>query len=197
MAKLQNIKAIKQMLDGTHRMQSRTTVGYEGEQKQTTKEVGETWTDVNGKEWIQKDGFKISVNKFLDQMASTRMPSMCPKCNKEMTHRLDKKFWGIEGHCFDCQVTFEHNLRIDGKYEEYEKRKILNNALAWLKDAEQEAHEIIDSFRNPATYANSDGTYEKWHHNVTPEEIANKIEKEFAEFKVNFIQKLENDLNIS
>jgi hypothetical protein len=28
-------------------------------------------------------------------------------------------------------------------------------------------------------------------------EVADKIEKEFAEFKVNFIQKLENDLNIS
>jgi hypothetical protein len=79
MAKLQNIKAIKQMLDGTHRMQSKTTVGYEGDKNTSTKEVGETWIDANGKEWIQKDGFKISVNKFLDQMASTRMPSMCPK----------------------------------------------------------------------------------------------------------------------
>jgi len=196
MAKLQNIKAIKQMLDGTHKSQSKTVVGYQGESS-TKHAIGETWIDANGKEWEQRDGYKVSVNKFLDSIAETRMPSCCPKCNKEMKHRFDKKFWYLEKHCFDCQVQYEHELRIEGKYEEYEKRRLLANALAWLKDAEKEAQEIIDGFRNPATYANSDGTYEKWHHNVTPEEIADRIEKEFAEFKVNFIQKLENDLNIS
>jgi hypothetical protein len=65
MAKLQNIKAIKQMLDGTHRMQSRTTIGYEGDKNTSTKEVGETWVDANGKEWIQKDGFNSVVSGAL------------------------------------------------------------------------------------------------------------------------------------
>jgi hypothetical protein len=114
-----------------------------------------------------------------------------------MNHRFDKKFWNLEKHCFECQVAYEHELRINGKYEEYETKKVLANALAWLRDAEKEAQEIIDSFRNPITYANVDGTYEKWNHSITPEEIADKIEKEFKEFKENFIQKLEDDLNIS
>ena len=196
MAKLQNIKAIKQMLDGSHRTQSKTTVGYQKEADKP-REIGERWIDENGKEWEQKDGYKISVNKFLDTVAEMRMPSNCPKCNKEMSHRFDKKFWNLEGHCFDCQIEFEHNLRIDGKYEEYEKNRMLQNALAWLRDAEKEAKEIIDSFRNPMTFANSDGTTEKWNHDISPEEVADKIEKEFAEFKVNFIQKLQNDLNIT
>jgi ribosomal protein L37AE/L43A len=196
MAKLQNIKAIKQMLDGSHRTQNKTVVGYEGEVEKK-REIGERWIDDNGKEWEQRKGFKISVNKFLDEIAEMRMPSNCPKCNKEMNHRFDKKFWNLEKHCFDCQVAYEHDLRIDGKYEEYEKRRILANALAWLKDAEKEAQEIIDGFRNPATFANSDGTVEKWQHNISPEEVADKIEKEFEEFKTNFIQKLEDDLNLS
>lgn len=196
MAKLQNIKAIKQMLDGSHRTQSKTTVGYQKE-ADVPREVGERWIDANGKEWEQKEGYKISVNKFLDSIAEMRMPSNCPKCGKEMNHRFDKKFWNLEKHCFECQVSYEHELRIEGKYEEYEKKRMLENALAWLRDAEKEAQEIIEGFRNPATFANSDGTYEKWQHNVSPEEVADKIEKEFAEFKVNFIQKLQDDLNIS
>lgn len=196
MAKLQNIKAIKQMLDGSHRSQSKTTVGYQGE-KQKPKEIGDTWIDANGKEWEQKDGYKVSVNKLLESVAEFRMPSNCPKCNKAMNHRFDKKFWNLEKHCFECQVTYEHELRIDGTYEEYEKKRVLANALAWLKDAEKEAQDIIDSFRNPITYANVDGTYEKWNHSITPDEIADKIEKEFKDFKENFIQKLETDLNIT
>ena len=197
MAKLQNIKAIKQMLDGSHRTQNKTVISLHQVEKDKLREVGETWIDANGKEWEQRDGYKVSVNKFIDSIAEMRMPSNCPKCKKEMNHRFDKKFWNLEKHCFECQVSYEHELRIDGKYEEYDKRRKVANALAWLRDAEKEAQEIIEGFRNPATYANADGTYEKWQHNISPEEIADKIEKEFAEFKENFIQKLEDDLNLT
>ena len=31
------------------------------------------------------------------------------------------------GHCFDCQVKIQNKLRVEGKWEEYEKKKILEN----------------------------------------------------------------------
>lgn len=55
--------------------------------------------------------------------------------------------------------------------------------------------ELIEAFRNPIAFANSDGTVEKWSEGQDPEEIAEKIEEEFRKFKEDFLFKLstEND----
>lgn len=197
--KLRNIDAIKKMLDGSHRTQTKTSIGYQKNDAIIKREIGEVWIDENGDEWIQEKGFKIKKGK-LDEIRSLiesrKMPSKCPKCDQPMNKRLDKKFWVLEKHCFDCQVAFEHNLRIEGKYEAYEKNKVLQNAEAWLKDAEQEAKILADAFRNPLTYANADGTLETWQGDKTPEEMADIIELEFLNFKENFINKLKQDLNL-
>ena len=198
MGKLNNIKAIRQMLDGQHRTQSRTSVGYQKNSDVQHHKVGDVWTDANGDEWIQHDGFKIKTGKLKeirDLLESKKMPANCPKCNEPMVKRLDKKFWVLEKHCFDCQVAFEHNLRIEGKYESYEKSKILKNAEAWLKDAEQEALEIVAAIRNPATYADVDGNIEEWTGGRSADELADKIEMDFKKFKEDFINKLKRDLD--
>jgi hypothetical protein len=194
MTKLRNIDAIKKMLDGTHRMQTRNTVAFSDVKKELQKrEVGETWIDDKGVEWEQRAGFKIQKGK-LDEIRSlinaNKMPSTCPKCNQPMTKALDQKFWKLEKHCFDCQIDMEHNLRIEGKFEEYERNRILRNAEDWLKDAEQEAIELAEAFRNPLTFANADGTTEEWSLGISRDEVAAKIEKDFTEFKENFINKL-------
>ena len=194
MTKLRNIDAIKKMLDGTHRMQTRNTVAFSDVKKETQKrEVGETWIDDKGVEWEQRAGFKIQKGK-LDEIRSlinaNKMPSTCPKCNQTMNKSLDAKFWKLEKHCFDCQIDMEHNLRIEGKFEEYERNRILRNAEDWLKDAEQEAVELAEAFRNPLTFANADGTTEEWSLGISRDEVAAKIEKDFTEFKENFINKL-------
>ena len=127
--KLRNIEAIKKMLDGTHRTQTATKVSLNIQKSDDVKrEVGEVWVDSDGIEWEQRAGFKIKKGK-MDEIrsliAASRMPSHCPKCKEPMDNpRLDEKFWKLEGHCFDCQVAFEHNLRIEGKYEAYEKERI-------------------------------------------------------------------------
>jgi pyridoxine 5'-phosphate synthase PdxJ len=51
-----------------------------------------------------------------------------------MKKRLDDKMYRLHNHCFDCQVKFENKLRIDGKYEEWEEKKVLNNQLSYIKD---------------------------------------------------------------
>lgn len=198
MAKLQNIKAIRQMLDGTHKTQTTNTVGFSVNKGSDIKrEVGAIWTDEHGVEWEQRAGFKIQKGKMddiRDMIAKTRMPSSCPKCSQAMTKRLDQKFWKLESHCFDCQVEMEHNLRCEGKYADYEKDRMLRNAESWLTDAEHEAKELAEAFRNPLTFANADGTIENWSGGLTGEEMAEKIEKEFVHFKENFINKLKQDL---
>lgn len=195
--KLQNIKAIRQMLDGVHKTQTKNTVTFSDVQltSDTVRNIGDTWTDENGIEWEQRSGFRIrkgKLNEIRDLiLAETQVPDTCPKCHNPMTKRLDKKFWKLEKHCFDCQINLEHELRLQGKYEAYERDRIRKNAEAWLRQAEQEAMEIINAFKNPVTFANADGTVEKWSGGLKPEEIADKIENEFRKFKEDFLTKLE------
>lgn len=195
--KLNNIKAIRQMLDGVHRTQTKTAVSFsETKKPEEERKVGDIWVDENGVEWEQRSGFRIQKGK-MDEVrsliAASRMPSVCPKCGQPMTKRLDVKFWKLEKHCFDCQIAYEHEMRIEGKFEQYEKDRIRRNAEAWLADAEQEAIEIIKAFRDPLTFANSDGTTENWAGGKTAEEIAEQIESEFLKFKKNFLDKLKEE----
>jgi ribosomal protein L37AE/L43A len=93
----------------------------------------------SGKE-PEKHGDKI--DRLSEVMKEARMPWFCPSCKKTMKKKLDNKFWRIMGHCFDCQVDMENKLRVRGKYEEYEKSKMLENKKAYLKDLKQS----IDDF---------------------------------------------------
>ena len=76
MAKLQNIKAVKEMLAGEHRIQRRTSVGYEGKKDTSTKNVGDIWEEVmpNGDviEWEQKQGYRIKRRKNLKILSQVR-----------------------------------------------------------------------------------------------------------------------------
>ena len=67
-------------------------------------------------------------------MQDVRMPHFCKKCDKIMKKRLDDKMWGLYGHCFDCQLQFEHKLRLEGKYDEWEKEKVKQNKISFLKE---------------------------------------------------------------
>jgi phosphomannomutase len=85
----------------------------------------------------------------------------------------------------------EHRLRLEGKWDEYENRKVKENALAWLAEAERDKNVVAEEL-SKVDFANSFGDSEKWNVPVTKEELLEKIEKEFEEFRKNFIAKLEN-----
>jgi hypothetical protein len=192
--KLRNIEAIRKMLDGTHRMQTKKSFGYE--KQNVTRNVGDVWTDENGVEWEQKEGYKINRGKFDELRAylqSLKMPSTCPKCSGEMKGKAHEKMWKLFKHCLNCQVEAEHKMKLEGTLDQFYKEFQLRNAEAWLKDAEQEAKEIVHAIRSKLAFANSDGTVEEWSGGIDADELADKIEKEFETFKENFINKLKDD----
>ena len=84
------------------------------------------------------------VSKMTELMQDVRMPFFCKECNKVMNKRLDDKMWRLYGHCFDCQIKIENKLRIEGKYEEWEKEKIKQNKIAFIKDQMQTIEEWKD-----------------------------------------------------
>ena len=97
-------RALKSILQGKP-VEKRAMVGYEGKK--------------------QESGDKVS--RLSEIMAEARMPWFCPSCKKIMKKNLDNKMWRLFGHCFECQVQEEHELRSKGLYKQYEERKILIN----------------------------------------------------------------------
>ena len=191
MAKLQNIKAVKEMIAGNHRTQTKNTVAFGEEKEFVKREVGDQWTDDEGNIWEQKKGYKIKLGKLSELRNEI---NTFPKCSKEVCtctnpNRNDLKMKSIHGMCFDCVIDMEHKLKIEGKYEDYEREKLLGNGKAWLKQAELEKEALKVAIK--ARYINEDGSIEEWD-GTTWEEMEEKIENEFRMFKENFIQKLEN-----
>jgi len=93
---------------------------------------------------LEREGERKKSAERFDSLKEFRMPWFCPRCNKTMKKKLDNKFWRIQGVCFDCIIDMENDLRINGKYESYEKRKMLENRLSWVKDMIQG----IEEWRN-------------------------------------------------
>tara|TARA_R110000737_G_scaffold49497_5_gene70337 strand:+ start:8348 stop:8929 length:582 start_codon:yes stop_codon:yes gene_type:complete len=191
MSKLNNIKAVKEMIAGNHRTQTKNTVSF-GEGKDFIKrEVGQQWLDDDGNTWEQKKGYKVKLGKLSELRADVQTFSNCSKetCTCLTPSRNDLKMKVIHDMCFNCVISMEHQLRIDGTYDEYEKNKILENSKAWLKQAELEKETIKLAMK--ARFVNEDGSLEDWD-GGSWEEIESKIDNEFQMFRENFINKLEN-----
>ena len=102
--------------------------GYSKEQERQNKVLGDLLSGREPEKRImvgyegqkEKQGDKESALSKI--MQEVRMPMFCPECKKVMKKKLDNKFWRLMGHCFDCQIKVENKLRVEGKYEEWEKK---------------------------------------------------------------------------
>lgn len=190
--KLRNVKAVKEMLAGTHKTQTRKSITFGEGVEYVKREVGEQWTDEEGNLWEQKKGYKVKLGKLSDLRNELKSFPNCPKetctCNKPS--QADKKMRAFHGMCLDCVIELEHKLKIEGKYEEYERTKILENAKAWLKQAEIEKEVLKAGLRTQ--YINEDGSFEDWSGGMSFEEFEAKLDSDFEKFKTEFIAKLEN-----
>ena len=163
-------KALGDLLSGKT-PEKRVMVGYEGKE--------------------QESGDQIS--RLSDIMKEARMPMFCPKCDVIMKKRLDNKFWGMFGHCFDCQVKIENKMRIAGTYDEWEKNKIKENKISFIKEQIQAIAEWKD-MKAPEFYNNVGVNEpmlekEKWDIDVK------KITKEAEEAIEKFTEELEKLVN--
>jgi len=203
--KLQNIKAVQQMIDGTHKFQTKKTVGFSDaeatKKRNEHHEIGDIWEDVdaNGNITIveQFDGFRTRKPKNSEVLSEVREElrsyAKCPKetCTCDPNYYLNQKMRAIYGMCFDCVIDMEHELKKTGKFEEYANKKIEANALAWLKKAEQDVDMLREAYTKASKLViNSEGETETWAAQMTPEEFEEKITKGFESYKIDFLNKL-------
>ena len=200
MSKLNNVKAVNQMIRGEHRTQTRKSKGYE--KKSIERLIGDSWFDDNGQKWIQKSGYKVKVGKLTD-IRKIIDNSVCPKCDKSAT-RWDKQFISSEGKCHDCIVKEETLMHCEGYvkneaiYENWEREKIKNNVNSFLKDAAKDVEMLKQQFTK-AEYVNSNGTVDKWVLPESVDSIEQGLDKQFDKFKEGLVEKLEKgdkDVNL-
>ena len=208
--KLQNVKAVQQMLDGTHKFQTNKTVGFSDAQDAAKSNehhlIGDVWeeTTTDGVTYVveQRDGFRIRKPKQSAVLQTVRDEiHTFPNCRKDTctcagTHPIDQKMRKIHGMCFDCTIEMEHELRIEGKYEEYERQKIRENALAWLKSAERDVELLKKSYTEATKLVtNADGETETYGARMTPEEFEETVQAQFDKFKEQFLENLNKETN--
>jgi len=188
--KLKNIKAVSEMILGEHKTQTKKVVSFD-ESKFVKRDVGATWTDDKGQLWEQKNGYKVKVGKFAKLRQELKS---FPNCNKEICtcvdpSQADLKMKAYHGMCLDCVVDMEHTMKLEGNYDEYERKKLLSNGESWLKQAEIEKEVLKAGVK--ARFINEDGSIEEWG-GQNEEEVMARIEEGFTNFKANFIEKLKN-----
>jgi len=152
--------------------EKRVMVGYEGKK--------------------QESGDKIS--RLSDIMKEARMPMFCPECDVIMKKRLDNKFWSMFGHCFNCQVKIENKMRIAGTYDEWEKNKIKENKISFIKEQIQAIGEWKD-MKAPEFFNNvgvNEPMLEKENWDIDVEKITKEAEEAIEKFTEE-LKKLENE----
>lgn len=153
--------------------------GYEAE-SDIKRKVGEIWTDKDGKEWEQKEGYRINLTKMDDVREFLNKLNNCSssECKTIKYSNADKKLIRKSGLCIDCLQKFESELRADGTYPFYEDYKISNNQLAYVIDLKAQFEEALKGVSQTLEFVNEDGTIQKWHYEVDIEKVKEDLQKD-------------------
>lgn len=153
--------------------------GYEGE-VETKKEVGEIWTDKEGKKWEQKEGYKISVSQLDDVRAYLEKLNTCSSedCNTIQYGQADKKLIRKTGLCSNCLAKMETKLRVDGSYPFYVDYKITRNQIAYVRDLKMRFEDALAGLSKTLEFVNEDGRIEKWNYDVDLDKVKEDLQKD-------------------
>ena len=108
----------------------------------------------------------------------------------------------VHNQSFDCQVKFESKLRAEGKYEQWEEKKVLNNQLSYVKDQIESIVDWKEEASKPFESMDSVGIKdielqkEKWTQNTQQvEKMAKEALEELNKLKEDVEEKL-NSLEV-
>ncbi len=136
----------------------KTTMGTGYTKAKEFHDEGDVWEE-DGRTWTIKNGVKQNITKLDKAKEGIVLPLFCPSCSKATKPHLDKKWFVMYGHCFDCQIDFEHKLRKEGKLQDFEKQVINDHLEGTINDFEIWFDELINEKDQFITEA---GDIEKW-----------------------------------
>jgi len=158
---------------------NQTHFGYEGSAKEK-KEIGERWVDKDGKEWEQKDGFKVAITQMDDVRQFLEKLNTCSieDCKTDKYSNADKKLIRKTGMCTLCLTKFEQGLKEDGTYPFYEDYKITRNKLAYVRELKDRYEEALSGVSKQIEFLNEDGTLQTWTWDVDIEKVKEDLQKD-------------------
>ena len=145
-----NLQKVQDMLDGNYK--TKIQVGQYAPTEETRK-VGDKWTDSEGYEWEQKDGFQV---KSAGSMPAVGMFNhQCKDCGKNCSPKTSKPWdrdcFKADGRCYYCQLDYEVELKTKPlRWFAYRRLKDLQNMKSIEKDMEQWIEQMAeDRKQNP------------------------------------------------
>jgi hypothetical protein len=176
--KRKDVERMRNLIKGKVGESSELQVGYTTK-KENHKE-GDIWEE-GGKKWTIKDGIKQTATKLDKAKKEAILPLFCPSCKSLMKKRNDTKMYNIHKMCFDCVIDMEGKLKIEGKYEEYERTMVSNNAEDYVNHLETYLIEALNTSNRQ--YISEKGEVERWKGGIDKEKLTKEIKESITEFK--------------
>ena len=175
-----DVQRMRNIIKKEYTAKTVTQVGYT--KKQVERKEGDVWEE-NDKKWTIKNGIKQTVTRFDELKKVLNLPLACPSCGKAMkSNTLNKKMWPIHNKCFNCVVSYETELKRQGKFEEYAKTLISGGVKQYIKDLEDA---LID-FNNEVDdqFVTEQGDTEIWKgKGIDKEKFTKEVQEHIQELK--------------
>ena len=135
-----NLRKVQDMLDRNYK--NKIQSGYVADNVHANRKVGDKWTDSDGVEWEQKEGYRSKVSK----LAAKGLGDQCSMedCKKLIIKPWDKDTYKADGRCYHCQLNYELDLQFESKLRwfAYRRLKDFKNMIA----IEKEMVQWVDEF---------------------------------------------------
>ena len=132
---MSNIEKIQKMVKGIYNRPIQ--VGYIGK---TLRKEGEKWEDHNGRKWKIQNGQRKQITKV-----PSRGIDKCSDCEKLILKDIDQDTYNRMNRCYHCQINFEVDLKVEGKWEDWVKEMEEKRWETILKEYESEMELYKDS----------------------------------------------------
>ena len=170
--------------------QKETQISFSGaDKKKITREVGDKWTDDNGKSYEQLEAGKIETSELGDTMAEVRAyldklnTCKSDSCKTIKVGRVDKKLISKTGYCLHCLTLKEAQIKYDGLWEAYEDYKIFSNMISHGNDIVAQFKQAYRDAKQTYEVVQEDGTIEKWSMERDVNELKAEILLEIVKFE--------------
>ena len=134
-----NLQKVQDMVDGNST--GKIQVGMHiPDNVHANRKVGDIWTDSEGDQWEQMEGYRSKVSK----MPNRGIADQCSDCDAYIIKSWDKAVFRQNNRCYYCQIDFEAVLKSTGKYDDWAKNKMEK----WVKDFEKDNKQLIEEIKN-------------------------------------------------
>ena len=131
-----NLSKVQDMLSGNFK--TKTQVGYTP--TEVNREIGDKWTDSDGVQWEQKNGYRSKINK----MPSIGLGDTCSDCKKLIVKGWDKDSYKWNKRCYYCQIDFESQFTRKTGGTELDKFQSEEGRKKWNKLSKKEQKKLLD-----------------------------------------------------